>query len=153
MARTLGCPAICRDEIKQGMVHATPEFEPGADDPLNWRTLTAFFDVLEVLLRAGVTVIAEAAFQDKLWRPNLEPLAEPESVKSSETGAVWSLGCRLLGVGLGGTGLLVGIVDPGDCGELGQCGSTGEPVGVGGPELLDRLGPLILNCLRGADVN
>jgi predicted kinase len=81
MAQALGCPAICRDEIKQGMVHATPEFEPGPDDPLNWPTLTAFFDVLGVLLRAGVTVIAEAAFQDKLWRPNLEPLADLAQIR------------------------------------------------------------------------
>lgn len=74
-ARVLGCPAVCRDEIKQGMVRAEPAYEPAADDPLNRRTLTAFFDVLGVLLRAGVTVVAEAAFQDRLWRPNLEPLA------------------------------------------------------------------------------
>jgi predicted kinase len=24
LARTVGCPAICRDEIKEGMAHATP---------------------------------------------------------------------------------------------------------------------------------
>jgi adenylate kinase family enzyme len=24
IARAVGCPAICRDEIKEGMVHATP---------------------------------------------------------------------------------------------------------------------------------
>lgn len=76
IARTLGCPVICRDELKQGMVHADPEYRPRPDDPLNWRTLTAFFDVLGVLLRAGVTVVAEAAYEDRLWRPNLEPLAE-----------------------------------------------------------------------------
>jgi predicted kinase len=76
IAGILGCPAICRDEIKHGMVHATPGFEPGHDDPLDWRTLAAFFDVVGVLLRAGVTVVAEAAFQDRLWRPNLEPLAD-----------------------------------------------------------------------------
>jgi predicted kinase len=76
IARILGCPAVCRDEIKQGMAHATPGFEPTPDDPLNQRTLAAFFDVLGVLLRAGVTVVAEAAFQDKLWRPNLEPLTD-----------------------------------------------------------------------------
>lgn len=75
MARILGCPAICRDEIKQGMVLATPGFEAGRDDPLNQRTLAAFFDVLGVLVHAGATVVAEAAFQDRLWRPNLEPLA------------------------------------------------------------------------------
>ncbi|MFE7125322.1 AAA family ATPase [Streptomyces sp. NPDC057617] len=75
IARSLGCPAVCRDEIKEGMAHSTPGFEAATDDPLSWRTLTVFFDVLRTLLGAGVTVVAEAAFQDRLWRPNLEPLA------------------------------------------------------------------------------
>lgn len=74
LGRLLGCPVICRDEIKQGMVRAVPGYEPGTDDPLNRRALTAFFDVLAVLLRAGVTIVAEAAYQDRLWRRNLEPL-------------------------------------------------------------------------------
>jgi hypothetical protein len=43
--------------------------EPG--DELASRTLPVFFDVLE-LARAGVTTVAEAAFQDRLWRPGLE---------------------------------------------------------------------------------
>ncbi|MGW5343497.1 hypothetical protein [Streptomyces sp. NPDC004050] len=29
--------------------------------------------VIGVLLRAGTTPVAEAAFQDRLWRPDLEP--------------------------------------------------------------------------------
>ena len=74
VAAELGCPAICRDEIKQGMVYATPGFTPGPGDPLSMRTLTTFFDVLRLLLASGVTVVAEAAFQDRLWRPGLEPL-------------------------------------------------------------------------------
>jgi predicted kinase len=74
LARAIGCPAICRDEIKEGMVHATPAFEPGLDDELSRRTNPVFFSVLETLLRAGVTAVAEAAFQDRLWRPGLEPL-------------------------------------------------------------------------------
>ncbi|GKQ38920.1 ATP-binding protein [Streptomyces sp. A012304] len=76
LARELGCPAIVRDEIKQGMVLSTQGHRSGGDDPLNRPTLEAFFGVLEVLLRAGVTIVAEAAFQDRLWRPNLEPLVE-----------------------------------------------------------------------------
>jgi predicted kinase len=75
IARALGCPAICRDEIKEGMVHATPGFQPSVHDELNLRTLSTFFDVLGLLLSAGVTVVAEAAFQDRLWRPGLERLA------------------------------------------------------------------------------
>jgi len=75
VARALGCPAICRDEIKEGLVHANPGFVPAPGDPLTMRTLGLFFDVLGLLVRAGVTVVAEAAFQDRVWRPRLEPLA------------------------------------------------------------------------------
>ena len=56
------------------MVLAAADFDPAGGDPLNLPTLSAFFDVLTVLLKARVTVVAEAAFQDRLWRPNLEPL-------------------------------------------------------------------------------
>ena len=76
LAGVLGCPAIVRDEIKQGLVLSTPGYEGGGADPLNRPALDAFFGVLGVLLRAGVTVVAEAAYQDRLWRPGLEPLAE-----------------------------------------------------------------------------
>jgi predicted kinase len=69
VARAVGCPAICRDEIREGMAHA------GNADPTLRRTYDAFFDTLGVLLRAGVTVVAEAAFQDRVWRPILSPLA------------------------------------------------------------------------------
>ncbi|MFC0843524.1 AAA family ATPase [Streptomyces noboritoensis] len=75
LAQHLGCPAILRDEIKQGMVMNHPGHNPD-DDPLNVPALEAFFATITVLLRAGTTVVAEAAFQDRLWRPGLEPLAE-----------------------------------------------------------------------------
>ena len=75
LARRIGCPAICRDELKEGMAHATPGYSPAPSDDLAWRTFGVFFDVLEVLLKAGVTVVAEAAFQDRLWRPGLKRLA------------------------------------------------------------------------------
>jgi predicted kinase len=58
------------------MVHAHGgEFQAAGGDPLTLRTLPLFFDVLRLLLEAEVTVVAEAAFQDRLWRPGLEPLA------------------------------------------------------------------------------
>jgi predicted kinase len=76
LAEAVPCPAVCRDELKEGMVHAEGgEFEPAPGDPLTQRTYPLFFDVLRVLLGGGVTVVAEAAFQDALWRRGLEPLA------------------------------------------------------------------------------
>ena len=77
IARAIPCPAVCRDELKEGMVHAHGGgFEAAAGDPLTQRTLPLFFDVLRLLLAGGVTVVAEAAFQDHVWRPRLEPLTE-----------------------------------------------------------------------------
>lgn len=56
------------------MAHASPGFVPAPGDELTARTLPVFFSLLELLLRAGVTTVAEAAFQDRVWRPRLEPL-------------------------------------------------------------------------------
>ncbi|GIF48480.1 putative kinase [Asanoa ferruginea] len=74
IGRAVGCPVVSRDEIKEGMAHATPGFVAAPSDPLTMRTLPVFFDLLRLLLSAGVTTVAEAAFQDRLWRPGLEPL-------------------------------------------------------------------------------
>ena len=74
LAATIGCPAVCRDEIKEGMVHATPGFTAAPGDELTQRTLPVFFGMLNLLIRSGVTTVAEAAFADHVWRPRLEPL-------------------------------------------------------------------------------
>ncbi|MCF2527783.1 AAA family ATPase [Yinghuangia soli] len=76
LAAAVGCPAVCRDEIKEGMAHATEDFVPGPGDALTRRTLPTFFGVLELLVKAGVTVVAEAAFQDHVWRAGLAPLRD-----------------------------------------------------------------------------
>src|SRR5437899_3826267 len=82
IAKAIPCPAICRDEIKEGMAHAhAADFQGGRGDPLSARTLPRFFEVLRTLLGGGVTVVAEAAFQDRLWRPGLEPLAELAQIR------------------------------------------------------------------------
>lgn len=81
LARQIGCPAICRDEIKEGMVHATGGFVAAPSDELTRRTLPTFFQVLQLLLRAGVTTVAEAAFQDRVWRPRLQPLGEIANIR------------------------------------------------------------------------
>jgi predicted kinase len=84
LARAIPCIAVCRDEIKEGMVFGVEDFEPGWGDELTQRTFPLFFDVLELLLRNGVTVVADAAFQDKVWRSKLDPLlaiAEPRVVQ------------------------------------------------------------------------
>jgi predicted kinase len=82
VASALPCPAVCRDEIKEGMVHTAGDgFRAAAGDALTQRTLPVFFDVLETLVTAGVTTVAEAAFQDCLWRHGLEPVLGRASLR------------------------------------------------------------------------
>jgi predicted kinase len=68
LGRSAGWPVISRDEIREGVVHA------GTPDPSMLHTYRVFTDTVTALALAGVTVIAEAAFQDHLWRPILTPL-------------------------------------------------------------------------------
>jgi predicted kinase len=42
LARTIGCPAICRDEIKEGLAHGVPGYVPAPGDDLARRTLPLF---------------------------------------------------------------------------------------------------------------
>lgn len=75
LARAISCPALSRDEIKQGLVASNPGFVPAADDPLMLRTNDLFFEAITLLVRGGVTVVADAGFQHALWVPGLRPLA------------------------------------------------------------------------------
>lgn len=77
LADALGWPAVCRDEIKERL--AAVGADPGEDlDPKDpdLTTLETFFHTLDERLRSGTSLVAEAAFQDRLWRPGLAPLAE-----------------------------------------------------------------------------
>jgi predicted kinase len=72
LGERLPCPVICRDEIKEGMVHAYgAEFEPAAGDDLNQPARSVFFEVLGSMVTAGVTVVAEPPFRtgcgDRAW--------------------------------------------------------------------------------------
>jgi predicted kinase len=67
----LGCPVVSRDAIKEGMAAAEPGFVPALGDPLTLRTFGTFFANLDLLLRADVTTVAEAAFQHRIWTQGL----------------------------------------------------------------------------------
>jgi predicted kinase len=78
LARAVRCPAICRDEIKEGFVNTAGQSseiaKPG--DDVAWRVYETFFDTLTLLLSRRITLVAEAAFQHKLWAPKLQPLRD-----------------------------------------------------------------------------
>ena len=73
LARAIRCPAICRDEVKEGIVNSLTA-EAAHADTIQRHANDVFFRAVELLLQHGVTLVAEAAFQHKLWAPRLEPL-------------------------------------------------------------------------------
>ena len=81
LAPVLGCPALCRDEIKEGMVASNPGFVPALSDPLTLRTYDLFFEAIALFLKAEVTLVAEAGFQHEAWSRGLEPLTDLARLK------------------------------------------------------------------------
>ena len=76
----MSCPVISRDEICDGIAH---NLGRGDKDLLTWLAFDAFFRVLQLHASCGVTVVADAAFQDLRWRTGLRsilPLAEVKIV-------------------------------------------------------------------------
>ncbi len=74
LARAVGCPALSRDEIKEGMVRSFPGFVAAPTDPLTLRAYELFFEAITLFLKADVTLVVEAAFQHPLWSRGLQPL-------------------------------------------------------------------------------
>jgi predicted kinase len=81
LARMVGCPALCRDEIKEGMVASNPSFVPAVSDPLTMRTYDLFFEAIALFLKAEVTLLAEAGFQHPAWSRGLQPLNDLAMLK------------------------------------------------------------------------
>src|SRR5262245_442490 len=81
LAGAIPCPAVCCDELKEGLVHGSIDYEPAPGDALAYRTLDVFFGVIEYLIDSGVAVVAEAAFQHTLWEPGLRVLLEKADVR------------------------------------------------------------------------
>lgn len=80
LAQAVRCPAICRDEFKEGFVNTTGNRgRPG--DAVAWAIYEAFFEVIELMLRRQITLIAEAAFQHKLWMPKLTHVMQFSNVR------------------------------------------------------------------------
>lgn len=81
LAATIGCPALSRDEIKEGMAFSNPGFVAAHDAALTRRTNELFFQAMTLLLGAEVTLVAEAAFQHRLWVKGLPQLDDLASLK------------------------------------------------------------------------
>lgn len=75
-ARELGekifMPVISRDQIKEGYVHTFGKRHTELPDDANRIATDIYFDVITNMLANNVSLIAEAAFQHKVWSAALE---------------------------------------------------------------------------------
>jgi predicted kinase len=73
LARAIRCPAICRDELREGMMNTRGGVaSPG--DEVAGQVYQTYFEIIALLVSREVTLVVEAAFQYPLWFRGLEPI-------------------------------------------------------------------------------
>lgn len=75
LAQEARLPLVSRDAIKEGYVRTQGVPHMQIPDG-NLVATNLFFQTVEMLMDGGVSLVAEAAFQHKLWAPKLEPLQD-----------------------------------------------------------------------------
>ena len=81
LSKEMGCPAICRDEIKEGYVLTQNKSHDELSKDVNTKISAIFFDLMNIYLRSGVTIVIEAAFQHNVWAPRLNEIKDIAKLK------------------------------------------------------------------------
>lgn len=76
LAKQIHCPALCRDEFKEGYVHTLGGTHASLGQDINRRLYDIFFETVDFVVAKGVSVVIEAAFQHAAWLPKLTRLAD-----------------------------------------------------------------------------
>jgi predicted kinase len=93
LGERLWMPVICRDEIKEGYVSTYGVKHDELPPDTNGKVTDFFFAIVNQYLERHVSVVVEAAFQHKVWRPRMpaiRALASPWIVLCSADDAVTS---------------------------------------------------------------
>jgi len=80
LSRQWCLPLVSRDRIKEGYVHTMRTPHDLLPESANGTATSAFFDTLSFLLDRGISCVAEAAFQHKLWSAFLPALSQKADV-------------------------------------------------------------------------
>lgn len=75
LANKIHCPALCRDEFKEGYVHTMGGSHESLGKDVNRQLYAIFFETIHFVIAKRISVVIEAAFQHKLWQPKLQELA------------------------------------------------------------------------------
>jgi predicted kinase len=76
LAKRLWMPVISRDEIKEGYVNTYGIKHDQLPADTNGVVSNFFFDIVNQYLTNRVSIIIEAAFQHKVWKPRIDRIAE-----------------------------------------------------------------------------
>ena len=81
LGHKIHCPILSRDEIKEGYINTLNLAHNQLDTSADMHVYDTFFEAIELLISKGISIIIEAAFQDKLWRPRLLNLLSKAAVR------------------------------------------------------------------------
>jgi predicted kinase len=81
LSNEINCPLLSRDALKEGYVNTMKIAHSRMDDSAAIHIYEAFFEAIELFISKKISVIAEAAFQDKLWKPKLKGLLSKAEIK------------------------------------------------------------------------
>jgi predicted kinase len=81
LADKINCPLISRDELKEGLINTLHVADTQLDKSVDLHVYDTFFETIDLLISKEISIVIEAAFQDKLWRPKLLNLLDKAVIK------------------------------------------------------------------------
>ena len=67
LSKKINCPLISRDELKAGYINTLGVQHSQLDNTVDRNIYETFFEAIGLFVSKGISIIVEAAFQDKLW--------------------------------------------------------------------------------------
>jgi predicted kinase len=81
LTEKINCPLLSRDELKEGYINTLNVAHNELNNSVDLHVNNTFFKTTGLLISKGISIIIEAAFQDKLWRPKLLDLSDKAKIK------------------------------------------------------------------------
>ena len=81
LADKINCPLLSRDQFKEGLINTLGLSHSQLNRSVDLQVYETFFETIELLISKRISLVVEAAFQDKLWRPKLLNLLQQAEIK------------------------------------------------------------------------
>jgi adenylate kinase family enzyme len=81
LSKEIKCPLLSRDEFKEGYINTIGATHKELDDSVALHIYESLFSAVDLLISKQISIIAEAAFQHKLWQPKLLSISDKAEIK------------------------------------------------------------------------